>query len=313
MLPAPVRPVRRGPSRGRPRPPRLEILEDRLAPAVLRVGAGEPYHTITSALAAANPGDTVRVDPGVYREAVNIAKNNIPLEGVNLDAVIQAPASLAGNDFPLVEVNGAAGVTIRHLTVAGPYTGGFTTVNGRQLGLRAGIFVAHGGSASIAENRVTDIRDDPPKTTADDGFGIVVGSRSDVLSTTGSALVEHNAIDNYQRAGTDVANVGSGASFLGNTVTGLGLTLGNQYAIQVGMAVEAGAAALLQGNTVTRNVQTTAGGLPVGIFFSGDATNVRVVGNQVTGNTTGIEALSARGGPSRPTRSPATPPTASTW
>ncbi len=44
----------------------LEDLEARLALATLHVGSHEPYTTIQSAINAANPGDTIQIDPGTY-------------------------------------------------------------------------------------------------------------------------------------------------------------------------------------------------------------------------------------------------------
>ena len=51
---------------------RVEALEQRLALSTLHVGSapGE-YHTIQSAVTAANAGDTVQVDPGTYTATVS--------------------------------------------------------------------------------------------------------------------------------------------------------------------------------------------------------------------------------------------------
>jgi parallel beta-helix repeat protein len=294
--------------------PSLERLEDRSVPATLHVGASEPYATISSALLAAKPGDTILIQPGVYQEAVNITKNNITLEGVSQSAIIEPPApavitsdvkkeavvasgsSLASNGYAIVEVNGATGVTIKDLTVEGPYTGGFTTLpDGVILGLHAGIFVANGGSATITDNHVTNIRDNTPNTTVDDGFGILVGSNSTVLNTTGTALVTNNTVDGYQTAGIDVSHAGSRATISNNTVTGLGLTLGNQYLEQAGIIAESGASAVIAANTVSNNVQTTSPSYAYGIYLDSAGAGVTVIGNTVTGNTNGIFAYASSG------------------
>jgi parallel beta-helix repeat protein len=313
---------RRASARRRPKTcpafrPSLEGLEDRSVPATLQVGASEPYATISSALLAAKPGDTILVQPGVYQEAVNIAKNNITLEGVNQSAIIEPPpvstegplsvkadalvvstgSNLASNGYSIVEVNGATGVTIKNLTVEGPYTGGFTTLpDSVILGLHAGIYVANGGSATITGNHVTDIRDNTPNTTVDDGFGILVGSNSSVLNTTGTALVTNNTVDGYQTAGIDVAHAGSHATISNNTITGLGATLGNQYLEQAGIIAENGAIAVIADNTVSNNVQTTSPSYAYGIFLDSAGPGVTVIGNTATGNTNGIFAFSVAGG-----------------
>jgi parallel beta-helix repeat protein len=294
-----LRAAARGTARqSRPRPvvrPVLEALEDRRVPTVLQVGASEPFHTITSALQAAEPGDTIRVHPGTYQEAIDITTNDITLEGVNASAVIQAPASLASNEFALVQVKGATGVTIQGLTIEGPYNGGFTDVNGNLLGLHAGIFVADSGSATINHNHITDIRDNPPNTTSDDGYGILIGSDPNVLDTTGSALIENNTVDNYGRVGIDVANAGSSATIRNNTITGLSLTLANQYPAQIGIATETGGTAVITGNRVSQNLQTIANGFGFGMELLGPGAGITVVDNVVTDNTQGIALVSAQG------------------
>ena len=55
--------------------PNLELLEARLTPATLHVGVSETYTTIQAAVAAANPGDTIQVDPGTYYGPVKIDTN----------------------------------------------------------------------------------------------------------------------------------------------------------------------------------------------------------------------------------------------
>jgi parallel beta-helix repeat protein len=57
--------------------------------------------TIQAAVDAANPGDTVRVPPGIYRENVLVTKNNITIKG-------QSGAILDGAGLP-----GSSGITVR--------------------------------------------------------------------------------------------------------------------------------------------------------------------------------------------------------
>lgn len=286
---------RRGPRATATRRFRLEALEDRSVPALLLVGASDPYQTIGSAMAAASPGDTIRVNPGTYQEAVNITKDNITLEGASQAAVILSPDDLTGNQFSLVRVNGAKNVTIRNLTVSGPYTGGFTDVNGRLLGMHAGIFVANNGSATITGNHITQIRDAVLSTTVNDGFGILVGSKPEVLNTVGTAYIANNRIDNYQKVGIDVVNAGSFANIVNNTVVGLGLPVANETSLQLGIGVEAKARALISYNTVTNNVQTTATAYGIGIYILPTGSG-SIVGNTVTGNREGIRVQNTFGG-----------------
>jgi parallel beta-helix repeat protein len=60
--------------------------------------------TIQAAVDAANPGDTVRVPPGIYRENVLVVKDNITIKG-------QGGAILDGTGLP-----GNSGITVRSLS-----------------------------------------------------------------------------------------------------------------------------------------------------------------------------------------------------
>src|SRR5689334_5981128 len=57
--------------------------------------------TIQAAVDAAQPGDIVRVPPGIYRENVLVSKNNITIKG-------QSGAVLDGTGLP-----GNSGITVR--------------------------------------------------------------------------------------------------------------------------------------------------------------------------------------------------------
>ena len=70
-------------SRRRPAPRlRLEQLECRDQPAVLNVGASEPYTTIGTALGAAADGDTILIDDGTYAEHLGVG-HAVTLAAVN--------------------------------------------------------------------------------------------------------------------------------------------------------------------------------------------------------------------------------------
>lgn len=63
--------------------------------AVLCVGAKQPagcFSTITAAIAAANPGDTVQVAPGLYREQVVINKSLSLIGADTANTIIDAGA-----------------------------------------------------------------------------------------------------------------------------------------------------------------------------------------------------------------------------
>jgi parallel beta-helix repeat protein len=92
-----------------------------------------------------------------------------------------------------------------------------------------------------------------------------------------------------------VAHAGSSATFRNNTVTGLGQTLGSQYPLQIGIAVESQGTATISGNTVSRNVQAPTSVSAIGIYLTSAGPGVKVSHNKVTGNNLGIELLSSSG------------------
>jgi hypothetical protein len=62
--------------------PLAEALETRLVPATLHVGSGAgEYPTIGAAVAAAQSGDTIDVDPGTYNELVTVNVPNLTING----------------------------------------------------------------------------------------------------------------------------------------------------------------------------------------------------------------------------------------
>ncbi len=81
-----------------------------LSARVLWVGASAEFPTVEAALRATRPGDTVRLQPGVYREWGLVVEVPIVLEG-NGAAVLDAEG---GGEILRVR---ASGVTIRGLVL----------------------------------------------------------------------------------------------------------------------------------------------------------------------------------------------------
>lgn len=59
-----------------------------LPAATLEVGAGVGFPTISAAVSAASEGDLIRVHAGIYREKVEITKNNLTIEAVPAEQVL---------------------------------------------------------------------------------------------------------------------------------------------------------------------------------------------------------------------------------
>lgn len=270
----------RGRARLPRRRPRFETLEDRRLLATLTACPGSAFPTIGSAVAAASPGDTISVCSATFIEQVVIpaGKDNLTLTAQQRGAaVIQAPAAMT-TPKAIVDVHGAHNVTINGFTISGP--GG---VPGGGDTLEYGIRVDGGGSATIENNHITHIRDNP-LSGVQTGVGILVGRANAADSTTGTATITNNVIDDYQKAGIVVANHGSNATISGNTITGAGaITVISQYGIQV----SDGATADVNGNTISQNAYQPPGDYSAGILLS-NTSGVTVRNNTLSANLDGI-------------------------
>jgi parallel beta-helix repeat protein len=279
--------------------PSLEPLESRRVLATLLVSptgvfdsTPTPFTSIQSAVDAASPGDTILVGPGTYQEQVLISKDGLDLESATPGAaVIKAPSNdvLAGN-AAVVDIQNAANVVLDGFTIRGP---------GPSLlpfgSLNFGVYVDGASSATIENNTITQISDNPPSPNAS-GVGIEVGLSANnasllgLASTVGSALVLNNTIDNYQLAGIVVDNAGSSATVQGNTVLGAASDVAATY----GIVMSNGAAGVIQGNTVSGNVFVVGNGTQaVGIWLSNPGAGVQVLGNTVFSNDVGIAVQGA--------------------
>jgi hypothetical protein len=244
------------------------------------------FPTIQLAVAAADPGDTIKVCRGVYIEQVTIpvGKDGLTLFAeAALQAVIQAPPIMT-DPKAIVRVNGAHDVTIRHFTISGPGGGPCNSI-------RYGVFVDRGGSAVITDNHITEIHD-TPFSGCQNGLGIAVGrTLGPDGPMTGSATVVHNLIDKYQKGGVLVDNIGSRAEVAYNEVAGSGPT---SVIAQNGIQVSRGAEGDVHHNEVSRNFYVGADDATGVLLFSDP--RVRVHHNDVSMNEAGIALFVDAGG-----------------
>lgn len=95
-------------------------------------GAGPCFATIQEAVDAASPGETVRIYPGDYHEAVNVGTAGLTIAGMGPTpgAVrVWVPGGSTGFDI----ASAASGVTIRNVKILGGETGVYTEGAGTRL------------------------------------------------------------------------------------------------------------------------------------------------------------------------------------
>jgi len=179
----------------------------------VNAGGGSDYTTIGGAVADAGCS-TINVASGIYTEQVLITRSLV-LHGVGAGtsfiSLPAAPALDGDGQASIVKVAGAGvNVEVSGFTISGPLAGP------TNCGIaKNGIYVRDGANASIHDNTIADIRDQP-LSGCQNGLGIRVGRMS--LGTTGTATITNNVIVAYQKGGIVIDNAGSSATIRGNTV-----------------------------------------------------------------------------------------------
>lgn len=240
------------------------------------------FTSIQEAVNAATPGMTISVCAGTYTEQITIpdSKDGITLRG-STGTIVKAPAVML-EPKAIIHVDGADDVTIERLTITGPGGGACDS-------LRSGVLVDDEGSATISDNRITQIRDQP-LSNCQDGDAVQIGSFINGSSSPGVATIVRNQIDGYQKNGVTVNEEGSFADVLDNNVTGSGPTnVSAQNGIQVGF----GAVAAVSRNNVSRNLFTGDTFSATGILLFQPGSNVTVERNEVAQNDSGISTFGA--------------------
>jgi nitrous oxidase accessory protein NosD len=237
------------------------------------------YTTITSAIAAAAPGSVIFVLPGTFNEQVVIDKSLTLVGSGTGTTFIQAPGSMIadGGYYSIVNVNGATtAVEMSGFTIAGPGPTGCGS-------LHYGIYVHGGAYADIHDNVITAIRDNP-LGGCQNGVAIAV-------KQGGTATVENNQINDFQKGGVVISGVGSDADIIGNTIIGVGPT--NKIAGNV-VQISSGATGSIVNNTINASEYTTTPDwTSTGILLFSPGSGVVVTGNSLTGDQVGIYAYGA--------------------
>jgi hypothetical protein len=253
-----------------------------------------PYTTIQAGIDASGPGDTVKVCPGTYLEQPLImghSHDGLKLESVTpLEAVVKWPAvDMSSTTYPLgshhlVEINTANQVTLRGFTITGPFNSG-----GCNLDRHEGVLVSNAFDEHIHHNHVTVIQDtNPGLYGCQQGDAVAIGWRN--FSTPGSAHVDHNQIDEYQKNGIQAVNQGTSLQADHNVVTGPNNTAVRAITAPNGFSIFNKAAATVDHNIVSNN-QFAKFPLSTGIILDeSPAGSSRVDHNRVFNNDYGVES-----------------------
>jgi parallel beta-helix repeat protein len=210
------------------------------------------FTSIQAAVTAAAPGDNIRVCAGTYSEQVTIPAGK---DGLKLfsspkgAAVIKAPAAMT-DPGDIVYVAGARDVSIDRFVISGPLPDSLFCSTFTRTGVRIG----QGGSASLADDYITEIRSASPALRGcQNGVAVLVGRRFE--GEVGQAQLRDDVIDRYQKAGVVVDNAGSYADISQTRVQGDGPNL---VIAQNGIQVSRGADADVFKNIVTDNLYSPA-------------------------------------------------------
>ena len=223
------------------------------------------FATIQAAINAAQPGDTVRVAPGIYVERINFLGKAITV------------VSEAGPDVTIIDGN-QGGSVVAFVSSEGPASmlDGFTIRNGKAEPFGGGgirIMAPAGGSPgsspTIRNNRIVG--------------NVACGGGAGIYIDSGTAIIQNNVISgNFTQPGCSSGQGGAGIRILGspqildNIISNNTNSLGSEGG---GIWVWFGSP-LIRGNIITGNTAARGGG--IGMSFGADA---KIVQNLIARNT----------------------------
>jgi parallel beta-helix repeat protein len=193
------------------------------------------YQTITDAINAANPGDTIQICPALYPEQLVITKP-LTLLGIGVQGVgrvlLQPPSLVPVGLLPfeaVISVVNTTGVTIQNLSIDASNN----TVATCTVGL-AGIHY-YNSSGTVDSNVILGARLTDPQTCSTlfpgNGFGVQVDKDAN-LNSPFQVTIRRNSIHNFTRNGVLVVGAGETADIDGNSISGVGpSTGGNQFGV----------------------------------------------------------------------------------
>src|SRR5258708_4874637 len=181
-------------------------------------------------------------------------------------------------------------VTLRGFLLTGPFT--FPSCSPDR---HEGVLVESAFNEHIHHNHVTKIQNSNPALYGcQEGDAIAIGRRT-LGSAPGSAHVDHNQIDEYQKNGVQAVNSGTVLDVDHNLITGSSNPAIRAIIASNGVVVFRQAAAMVDHNIISKN-QFSAFPLSTGVILDeAPAGSSSVDHNQIFENDFGIEADTQNG------------------
>ena len=239
--------------------------------STLVVSHGEPcttgdsyYYSIKNAVNHAYNGDVILVCDGTYTESFTIYQTVLDLQSFNPQgATIVAPSYLTPGQAIIEVVNEDFEDSVASPQVSTAVQGDDVVIDGFNITgpaakygscqIQAGVFIHEDAIATVSDNVITSIRDNP-LSGCQQGYGIRVGSEAEFDeedSDPGTADLFDNTISDYQKGGIFVDGEGSSADITDNVVTGNFKTkVIGQNGIQVS---NTSLESIITGNTISDN------------------------------------------------------------
>lgn len=263
------------------------------------------YNTISLAIAAASPGDTIKVCAGTYSEQLSITKSLTLLGlGTQSNPTTIKPNSVTANaagggafgpssspEAAIILVSGTTGVTIVNVVVDGSLAS--VSITSCAPPSYEGVLFS-GASGTLVNSVVTNFYQSSTLyygCQSSAGLAVLVQTPTSEASTVS---ISNNVVTNYQKDGIACNDAGSMCSINGNTVSPLAAATSANA--PNGIQVAYGAVAKVSHNTVTGNECNSVDCGPnlitqssaVGILTLQSGAGTVVTGNTVTGNDVGI-------------------------